>query len=231
MKKQIIILSSLFFGASLFLTPVQAELVFKFPVQTADLEMCPNPNSSTAPHEVLEVGDSCKVSSVETVNDKGKGYVNWGEGNFDVRWTLVKKDGNKKIWVANAAIAKNVFVGSVEKDGYTFDEAKEVCNRTEKVVLNGKTHLIYMVLPEIGFGRGTEVSSHAVDFELLRYLNYTSVISNAGQDAFQRFWSDTYEIPYAFVYHPANGSLGSFSLGLVRTSLVLCVGFGYRVVD
>ena len=52
-------------------------------------------------------------------------------------------------------------------------EGKGGCNKQEDIVLDGKKYQIEMTLPEIGFGYTD--ANNPLNFELLRYLNYTSV--------------------------------------------------------
>ncbi len=215
MKKQMILLS-LFLVTGLFLSPVQA----------ANPEICPNPNSSETPPvvesskpstviypmarkeasqevkaEAGEVGYTCKVLTVET-----EGYKNEEEGDVYVQWTLVKKEGMKEIWAAHTERwgPLYVYVGDVEDGFYTFKEAENVC-KDKEIVLNGETHRIKMTLPEIGFGIGGSDIDNLLNFEFLKYLNYTSVVSNRDQTWFWSGSSSFSHYAYAWGFHPASG--------------------------
>ena len=175
-----------------------------------NLEVCPDPENN----EALKVGDSCKVLTVETHGSQGVkisggsldrtldpmklyrpeddgGYQNEEQGDVYAQWTLVKKEGSRKIWEARTLKREPVYVGSVEDDYYSFEDAKKVCDRTEEIVLNGKTHQIKMTLPEIGFGRSD--IDNPLNFEFLTYLNFKSVVSNRGSSNKDRrwFWSSS----------------------------------------
>ena len=176
-------------------------------------------NVSAEANKVLEVGYSCKVSTVETRSDdegyKGAGYV---------QWTLVKKEGKKEIWSAHTQRWGPVYVGSVEDGYYNFNEAKQVCDRTEEFVFDGETHRIKMTVPEIGFGRGGSALDNPLNFELLKYLNYASVVSNEDR---VWFWSgsldDRSDDVNAWVFRPVGGLLGSVGHRNYHGS-VRCVG-------
>lgn len=198
-----IILSSLFLVGGLFLSLAQA-------TQLDNLEVCPNPNvpknatiNPLAPrevpaYEVLEVGYTCKVTTVETRPGKNEGYKSTG----DVQWTLVKKDGGKQIWAAHTVRWGPVYVGYVEPGYHNFSEAKWVCNKKEDIELDGLSRRIQMTLPEIGFGK-TDINN-PLNFELLKYLNYTSVIPN--EDRIWLFWSRTPDIyNKAWAFNPVSG--------------------------
>ncbi len=242
MKKQII-LSSLFFVAGLFLSPVQA-------ANLEDLEICPNPNSSETPpvvesskpltvtnpmapkevngNEALKVGYTCKVPTVE----KRRGYKNEEDGDVYVQWTLVKKEGSRKIWAAHTLRwgPEHIYVGYVEDDFYTFNEAEKVCarnkdgtDRIEEIVFNGETRQIKMTLPEIGFGTGGSDINNPLNFQLLEHLNYMSVVY---QDR-NWLWSGSLDINYrAWLFHPDRVVyFDDYQYGL---NLVRCVGLQAR---
>ena len=196
MKKQII-LSSLFFVASLFLSSVQA-------ANLDDLDICPNPNSSD--NRVLEEGYTCKVSTVETRLDSDEGYKDDEDckdhqGVCYVQWTLVNKEGDKETWAAHAGRWGwgLIYVGDVEDGVYTFSDAEKVCKNKE-IVINGKR--IKMTLPEIGFGLGGSDIERPLNFEFLKHLNYTSVVSNRDQSWFWSLSSSLNRDILAWVFRP-----------------------------
>ena len=106
--RKLIVHSSLFLLGCLFLSLAQATNSTHFD----DIEVCPNPNghipeqnnnnnntiiNPIAPekepaNEVLKVGDTCKVATVETRTGKNEGYKLMGHA----QWTLVKKDGGQR---------------------------------------------------------------------------------------------------------------------------------------
>lgn len=210
MKKQIILLS-LFFMASLFLNSVQA-------LDLDNLEICPNPNSSETP-PVLEVGYTCKVPTVNTRPGSDEGYRRDGY----VQWTLMKKEGDRKIWAAHTGRWGLVYVGSIEDGYYTLGEAEEVCNRIEEIAFNGEVRHIKMTLPEIGFGRGYSDIENPLNFELLTYLNHKSVVPNGDGNW---YWSNSpphgFRNIFGFVFHPASGDLSKIFIGYKH--LVRCMG-------
>ena len=56
-----------------------------------------------------------------------------------------------------------IYVGFVENNYHSFDQARNLCNRKEVIDLdNGETYSITMTLPEVGFG-GTN-KSHPLKF-------------------------------------------------------------------
>ena len=127
--------------------------------------------------EELKVGYKCKTLGVETANYSPEGYV---------QWILVKKDGGNQIWATHTTWGP-IYVGYVEDGLYNFDMANEVCNKYENIVLDEKPYQIKMTLPEIGFGITSY--NNPLNFELLKSLNYTSVISNEGRG--WGFWSSS----------------------------------------
>ena len=169
MKKQMI-LSSLFFVTGLFLSSVQG-------ADSDEPKICPNPNS---PNEALEVGYTCKVpTTVETrysdEDPNGKDYA---------EWTLVKKEGSREVWAARTPKRGPIYVGPIEEGYYNFNQAEEVCNRTEEIVFDGETRQIKMTVPEIGFGRVLDIDNNLLNFEFMKYLNYTSVIPDKVREWF-----------------------------------------------
>ena len=193
MRKQIV-LSSLFLIPSLLLNLVQA-------TNLDDLEECPIPSmhqNEDGPINLLpgkenpnsKVGYKCKALSVETKN-----YV---PGGAYFQWTLVKKGGGNQIWAVDIAneMGGRIYVGSVENSYYSFDKAKEACDRKEVIDLgNGETYSITMTLPAIGFGKTDK--NHPLNFELLRFLNYESVVSNEDRNW---FWSRSPFISSSSIY-------------------------------
>ena len=203
-------------------------------------------NVSAEANKVLEVGYTCKVSTVETRPDSEEGY----KGDGYAQWTLVKKEGKKEIWVAHTqrwgpvyvgpieegrvpvvtSVTGPVYVGSVEDGYYDFNEAKKICDRTEEFIFDGETYRIKMTLPEIGFGRGDSDFDSPLNFELLKYLNYTSVVSNESRRNW--FWSSSfshknYNLAASWVFHPSGHSLIKYGLkysGRQNNYLVRCVG-------
>ncbi len=245
MKKQIILLS-LFFVFGLFLNPLQAASLDDLEIcpnpnlrdelstsQASDSSSSSgriNPllpkgeNSEALPErerngdevlnnsEALQEGYTCKVATVETRPDSDKGC----EGGGIVQWTLVKKEGNKEIWAAHTGWGL-IYVGDVEHSAYTFSEAKEVCKNKE-VVINGEK--IEMTLPEIGFGKGGSDIERPLNFELLKSLNYTSVVLSRDRSW---FWSSSPNDGLsAWVFHPASGYFSVF--GRLSYESVRCVG-------
>ena len=88
-----------------------------------DLVTCPNPNVQNNAAQALEVGYSCKVPTVETHQPgENEGYKVSG----DVRWTLVKKEGDRHIWAADTLQWGSVYVGYIEPGYHSFFEAKEI---------------------------------------------------------------------------------------------------------
>ena len=236
MGKQTVFLS-VFFVFGLFLNPLQA-------ANLDDFEICPNPNflpedlaviNPMAPKEtnqgveveanneasddgikVLEVGYTCKVPTVET-----KSYRNGEEGDVYVQWTLVKKERDGEIWAAHTGRWGSIYMGGVEHISsfwHTFDKAKEVCNKTEEFVFNGEVHRVKMTLPKIGFGKGDSDVDNPLNFELLKYLNYVSVVSIEDRDL---FWSSSLNGDFAWV-HPVHGTFLSEFKDFAH--LVRCVG-------
>ena len=230
MRKQIV-LSSLFLIPSLLLNLAQATNLDDLD----DLEECSlneygpinllpgkeNPNSKEGE---LKVGYKCKALSVETKN-----YV---PGGAYFQWTLVKKDGGNQIWAVDIAdeIGGRIYVGSVENSYYSADQAKKVCNRDEVIDLdNGETYSITMTLPEIGFGKTDK--SHPLNFELLKFLNYESVVSNEDRDW---FWSRSPLInspPYVWTFTSADSRI--YGSNIDNNGSARCVGrsLGVRKVN
>ena len=84
----------------------------------------------------------------------------------------------KKIGFAHALRGGPIYVGYVEPNLYSFFKAQKVCDKYNleggiEIELDGNSHRIQMTLPEIGFGY-TDIDN-PFNFELLRYLNYSSV--------------------------------------------------------
>ena len=248
--RKLIVHSSLFLLGCLFLSLAQATNSTNFD----DIEVCPNPNvpeqnnndnniiiNPIAPekepvNEVLKVGDTCKVATVETRTGKNEGYKLMGHA----QWTLVKKDGGKEIWaahtlwipsedgdkedwVAYALRGGPIYVGYVEPNYYSFSKAKEVCDNYNleggiEIELDGNSHRIQMTLPEIGFGH-TDIDN-PLNFELLKYLNYSSVTSDEDRSW---FWSRS---PNYYVSAWAFGSAGGVISHDGRNSVFAarCVG-------
>ena len=97
--------------------------------------------------------------------------------------------GGKEGWVAHALRGGPIYVGYVEPNSYSFSEAKEVCDNYNleggiEIELDGNSHRIQMTLPEIGFGH-TDIDN-PLNFEVLKYLNYSSVTSDEDRSW---FWS------------------------------------------
>ena len=220
------IFSFLFFASGLFFSSVvQAE------VNLDDLEECPNPKvsqtalqstertgkidpssikvlGSVVSNETIEVGFlptgyTCKAATVETEN------YDWSV-NY-VKWTLVKQDenGGKRIWAVDLG-ETIIYLGYVEPGSYTFSEAKDQCDKQETIVREDGSSFqvsfqVQMTLPEIGFGKeGTDPNS-PLNFELLKSLNYTSVVSNENNTEVW-FWSRSpYYSPYAWAFHSVDG--------------------------
>ena len=256
--RKLIVHSSLFLLGFLFLSLAQA-------TNFDDIEVCPNvPNQNNnnntiinpiAPgkkpaNEVLKVGDTCKVPTVETRTGKNEGYKLMGHA----QWTLVKKDGGKEIWaahtlwilsedggkedwVAHALRGGPIYVGYVEPSYYHFSKAKWVCGKYIEIELDGNSHRIQMTLPEIGFGH-TDIDN-PLNFEFLRYLNYTSVTPDPDLDEILStrfsaitdedrswFWSrSTYGRLDAWTFNSISGEYDHFSRGYRNAyDLVRCVG-------
>lgn len=132
-------------------------------------------------NEALKEGDSCKVATVETRPGLNGGY----EGGGYVQWTLVKKEGNKEVWAVHTEW-ELIYVGGVEDGTYTFFDAKWLC-RDKEIVIDGEK--IQMTLPEVFYGGrvGSNIERLTLDFELLKHINYESVVPHIYAT---RLWSN-----------------------------------------
>ena len=191
MRKQIV-LSSLFLVSGLLLSSAQA-------ADLDDLKVCSPQNkiNPLLPKEELKIGYKCKTQGVETDNYSPDGYV---------QWTLVKKDGGKQIWAAHTGRWGPIYVGYIEDGYHSLEKAKEVCNKSEDIVLDKKPHKIKMTLPETGFGETNP--DNPLNFELLKSLGDTSVIYNEDNKTWfsssPRSPGDD-DAPGSLVYYVADG--------------------------
>ena len=170
-------------------------------------------------NEALKEGDSCKVATLETRPGVFGGY----EGGGYIQWTLVKKEDNKEVWAAHTEWGL-IYVGDVEDGTYTFFEAEWLC-RDKEIVINGEK--IKMTLHELNFGGrvGANIERPTLDFELLKHLNYESVVPNRKQ-TLRNNWLWT-SAPY-YIYHawrtPATTGSSSFINSPYHDLSVRCVG-------
>ena len=165
----------------------------------------------------LPTGYTCKVATVETEN------YDWEDINY-LKWTLVKQDenGGKRIWAVDLGEII-IYLGYVEPGSYNFSEAKDQCDKKETIVReDGSSFQVQMTLPEIGFGNEGTDPNNPLNFELLKSLNYTSVVSNEN-DSNGWFWSRSpYYSPYAWAFHSVDGRIYKYYRYYI--SSVRCVG-------
>ncbi len=129
----------------------------------------------------LEVGYSCKVATKLTRN-----YRNRGE----VKWTLLSnRGGDKKIWAVDTPYWGKIVVNYVEDGLHTHADALKICHRVENLSINGKEEEVLMMLPKTGFRY--KVKNNPINFELLYYLNYTSIFPPSSPWPL-KFWSNTH---------------------------------------
>ena len=166
--------------------------------------------------EELKVGNKCIALGVETKNYRPDGYV---------QWTLVKKDGGKLIWAAHT-VWGHIYVGYIEDGYHNLNSANAVCNKYEDIVLNGKSYSIKMTLPEIGFRYTSR--NEKLNFELLKSLNYTSVVSNKHQNW---LWARSPIINYTLMFDPVKGKVVKVNYNKYRSydRSVRCVVSGLSI--
>lgn len=174
----------------------------------------------------LEVGYSCKVPTIETRPDEeGKGYA--PSEDYAI-WTFFRNAEGRPIWAVHTESWGTIYVGYVEDDSYSFDEAQAqaVCDKKEKIILPNGEHLeIQMTLPEIGFGlRGTD-PNNLLNAEFLLSRNYTSVISWEGR---RWFWSSSsLNAAYAWAFDSVVGGNGHTSDHRRDSYAIRCVGLHF----